>query len=190
MSAPRNRQAGFTLIELLVGLSLLGLMAVLIGIAVPLGISGAGRTRTTSDDISQLRAVQNLLRNQISEMPPMLELEGRRERLLFSGDASQMRFPAYPVQARGLGGAGEAVLSVHRSKSGGRLVYTFAGNERELVSGAKAIGFSYFDGDQWRERWDDPKRLPRLVRITVNPQTGGPAWPELLIAPMTEPLPR
>ncbi len=184
-----NRQAGFTLIELLVGLSLLGLMAVLIGIAVPLGINGAGRTQATSDDISQLRAVQNLLRNQIGEMPPMLTLDGRRERLLFSGDAGRMRFPAYPVQARGLGGAGEAILSVYRSKSGARLIYAFAGDARELVSGAKAIGFSYFDGSEWRDKWDDPKRLPPLVRITVNLQTGA-AWPELLIAPMSQPLPR
>lgn len=190
MNGQRRRQAGFTLIELLVGLSLLGLIGLLIGMAMPLGMQAAERARTLGDAMSQLRAVQSLLRRQIGEMPPLLVRDGRGERLLFSGTAAQMSFPAYPVQALGPGGAQKVTLSVHRSKQGQRLVYSVADRERELVGGVEKIEFAYFDATGWRDDWDDPKRLPQLVRIAVRPQADRPAWPELVIAPLTQPLPR
>lgn len=183
-------QPGFTLIELLVGLALTGLIMALIGAALPLGMSGAARTRALSDSTVQLRAVQSLLRRQIGEMPPWLVRDKHSEKLIFSGTSGQMTYPAYPPAAQGGGAVAPVILSVQRINNGDRLVYSATGETRELLVGASQIEFSYFGGAVWRDRWDDPHHLPQLVRIRVLQKPGAPAWPDLLIAPLTQPPPR
>ena len=60
-----------------------------------------------------------------------------------------------------------------------------------LADDVKELRVGYFGYDvgaarttapTWRERWDDPHRLPLLIRIDVVPNRG-PAWPTLLVAP-------
>lgn len=190
MNRGKAPQAGFTLIELLAGLALSGLIMALIGAALPLAMSGSERTRALSGAASQLRAAQGLLRRQIGEMPPLMTLQGRREKLLFSGTREQMAFPAVPLNVHGEGRAIPVTLSVHRSNGADTLVYSSGGETRELVQGAAQIGFAYYGAGGWRDSWNDPQRLPLLVRIEVRPQPGAPAWPEMLIAPLTQPPPR
>lgn len=190
MSRSKAPQAGFTLIELLVGLALTGLIMALIGAALPLAMSGGGRARVIADATTQLRAAQGLLRRQIGEMPPLMTLDGRRQKLLFSGAQGEMIFPAVPPGAAGDGRAKPVTLSVHRSNGADALVYSSGGETRELVQGAVHIGFAYYGAGGWRDSWNDPQRLPLLVRIQVRPQPGADAWPEMLIAPLTQPPPR
>ena len=60
-----------------------------------------------------------------------------------------------------------------------------------LADDIKELRVGYFGYDTgaaranaptWRERWDDPNRLPLLIRLDVVPKRG-PAWPTLLVAP-------
>ena len=55
-----------------------------------------------------------------------------------------------------------------------------------LADDIKAIAIGYFGRDAgaarttpptWRERWDDPHRLPLLIRIDVTPAKARSAWP-------------
>ena len=72
----------------------------------------------------------------------------------------------------------------------------FSGAESSvLADGVAEVRFGYFGRDPgarddvtptWRDRWDDPQRLPDLIRIDVKPVKGSP-WPTLVIEPKLAP---
>lgn len=194
MNATSN-QAGFTLIELLVSLTLLGLMIALIGMALPLAMSGGARTSAISGELSAVQTAHELLRRQIGEMQAFQTQDGYTYNVLFSGSPDTMRFVARPVAAQAGGGPQIIELSVAHSASIRQLVYASAHEQRNLVTEAHSIRFSYFgasapdENSDWRETWDDATRLPRLVRIQVQPKTGALPWPDLIIAVSAEPPP-
>jgi general secretion pathway protein J len=183
----RKRPAGFTLIELAVSLALLGLMIGLIGGVMPVALDGAARSRSVDDELSALQAVQNLLRHQIGEMPVITARQAHREEVLFTGGSEGMRFPAYPVRARGPGGPQWVSLSIEKSAAGDSLIYSAAGETRRLVKHAASVRFAYFGKRaagktaMWQEKWENPGSLPNLVRIQVKTASGMDLWPDLVI---------
>jgi general secretion pathway protein J len=68
----------------------------------------------------------------------------------------------------------------------------FDGADASVLADAIAsVRFGYFGRDPgaadsvtptWRDRWDDPQRLPDLIRIDVAPLLGAP-WPTLIVEP-------
>jgi hypothetical protein len=55
-----------------------------------------------------------------------------------------------------------------------------------LVPGVENVGFSYY-GKRGRtarfySRWDDPERLPKLLRMRIRPKGRGVYWPDLIVA--------
>ena len=188
-------QSGFTLIELLVSLTLLGLMMSLIGVALPLAISGNTRTSSTSAEISAIQTAHELLRRQIGEMQAIQSQDGYTRSLLFSGSAGAMRFAANPVAAQGSGGPQIIELAVAGAPSAGQLQYLMGDEWRNLVTNARSIRFSYYGAKArgsdpaWLETWKDSARLPSLVRIQVQPNAATLPWPDLVIAVMAQPPP-
>lgn len=188
-------QAGFTLIELLVSLTLLGLMITLIGMALPLAMNSAARTRNLSDEIGAVQTAQHLLRRQIGEMPAFVTQDGYDRRVVFSGKPDAMRFMANPVAAQAGLGPRLIDLQIAQTDRGARLIYALGDEKRDLVSDAQRISFSYYgprargrDPD-WHESWKDVSRLPSLVRIQVQPKAGNLPWPDLVIAVLAGPPP-
>ena len=64
-----------------------------------------------------------------------------------------------------------------------------------LADGIGSVRFGYFGRDPgsadsvaptWRDRWDDPQRLPDLIRVDVTPVTGA-SWPTLVVEPRIAP---
>ncbi len=187
-----SNQAGFTLIELLVSLTLLGLMIALVGMALPLAMSARARTSAISGELGAVQTTHELLRRQIGEMQAFQTQDGYAFNLVFSGTPDRMQFVARPVAAQGSGGPRIIELSVAHIASSQQLVYTTANESRHLVTGAGGIRFSYFGApspngnSDWRETWNDTTRLPKLVRIQMQPKTGTLPWPDLIIAILSE----
>ena len=85
-----------------------------------------------------------------------------------------------------------------------RLVPDYASTQQPDFGGAEAsvladgigeVRFGFFGRDPdasdavnptWRDRWDDPQRLPDLIRVDVKPVRGVP-WPTLIVEPRLAP---
>jgi general secretion pathway protein J len=129
--------------------------------------------------------------------------------LLFTGTREELRFAA-PLPARITGGGiWYYRLAVKSENDQSRLVLErtlpdvdaavlpeFDKIERSILADdVKELRVGYFGYDTgaarataptWRDRWDDPNRLPLLIRVDVVPKLG-PPWPTLLVAPRQAP---
>lgn len=194
-SSSRDWQRGFTLLEMMVALTILGMMTVLIVTLLPAGITGAARVSAISGNIGQIRDVQQLLRRQLTTMPPLTRRDAHEDRLLFSGREQVLTFPAYPLS--GQGGIAPILITLRLQTREKRiaLLYLQGREERELLSGINDGEFSYYGvlppevAPRWHGAWSNSGRLPQLVRLTLRPADERQFWPELIIAPATQPPP-
>lgn len=151
----------------------------------------------------RMRAVEGFLRRRLSmamltaTTPP----DPTREPVYFQGEAQHMLFvsdlPGYlgrggpyvhDLQVRGTGPAQRLELSLTLVQNGERIEEALARPPEVLADQLRAVRFRYRGVDprtgqlgDWQDSWDDTRRLPSLVSISVTPQQG-PAWPPMVAA--------
>lgn len=200
---------GFTLLELVIALTLLALMAsVLYGALGYAGRSWEGG-EAKAEATAGMRLSHGFLRTQLEAQHPLRMRKVPEFPLLFTGTREELRFAA-PLPARITGGGiWYYRLAVRNENERSRLVLErmlpdvdaaalpeFDKSERSILADdIKELRVGYFGYETgaarttapaWRERWDDPNRLPLLIRIDVVPKLG-PPWPTLLVAPRQAP---
>jgi general secretion pathway protein J len=204
-----TRARGFTLLELTVALVLLALMSAVIYGALGLAGKGVDRGEAKVDATANMRLAQEFLRAQLEMQHPLRMRKVQEFPLLFAGERDQVRYAA-PLPARvAAGGIWYYRISVASDDArsplvleritpdvNGASVPDFVEPERSILAeGIAEIRFGYFGRDanatddtapSWRDRWDNPQRLPLLVRIDVTPKQG-PPWPTLIVAPREAP---
>ena len=199
------RLRGFTLLELAIALTLLALMAsVLYGALGFAGRSWEGG-EAKAEATAGMRLSHGFLRTQLEAQHPLRMRKIPEFPLLFSGTATELRFAA-PLPARVTGGGIWYYRVLVKSENDrSRLVLErvlpdvdapslpeFDKTERSILAeDVKELRVEYLGHDTgavrttaptWRERWDDPNRLPLLIRVDVVPKVGAP-WPSLFVAP-------
>lgn len=193
-------QKGFTLLELLIGMVLLGLILTLLFGGLRLGTRSWDSGDKRAGDAAQLRAIQGFMRRELSQVFPLRWKNEADTRLAFVGTPDAMRFVApLPVQVGG-GGLYLLGLELEKGEEGSRLIMKrmlsnpaakdFSsleqGEKSVLVNHVENMVITYFGAATpesepgWQEKWDDPQRLPLLVRIRVK-LNDGHAWPELVV---------
>lgn len=209
MISGRSVARGFTLLELVVALTLLALMAsVLYGALGFAGRSWEGG-EAKAEAIAEMRLSHGFLRAQLESQHPMRMRKMPEFPLLFGGTREELRFAA-PLPARVTGGGiWYYRLRVQNDNDHPRLVLDrlvpdvdgaalpeFDKSEQSILADdVKELRVGYLGYDvgaarttapTWRDRWDDPNRLPLMIRIDVVPKVGDP-WPTLLVAPRQAP---
>jgi general secretion pathway protein J len=199
-----HRHAGFTLVEVLIVLALSSL--IMLGLTAALrsfGDTGA-RLDARSQHGEDMRLVSAFLRQSLTDASPRRRpprLDGARGPY-FAGDGATLEWLA-PLPARhGVGGLHRLRLSVQEEPSQPfpaqrRLILQFvpfvvsesevdwsAESAQVLLEGLESFAIQYqrLGAADWQEAWDDPAVLPGRVRLRIA--TAGPAWPELVIAPL------
>lgn len=199
------RQHGFTLLEILVAMTLL---AMLMGLAVATLRAAVSATRSGErliERTNETRTVHEFLRRQLSHAMalPFERLEDSGENRMFVADAESMRFVA-PMPGHlsrggphvqwlelGSDGRGTTIEFDHAQLNGYDPDDPKAGNERPpvlLLDGLQDARFEYRTIDEngeltdWSDTWEDPQRLPVMVRVVAKfPADSNRVWPALEI---------
>jgi general secretion pathway protein J len=192
------RVAGFTLVELLIAIALFGLIltGLYSGLRMATRASDAGEAHATDND--ELRAVMGFLRFELGQVYPLVFSDEGDEQVIFTGEPDRLSFVARLPQHRGVEGAyllsllvtdqDRLVLRYRLAKANHQYLFEESGDvgkEVVLVPGVENVGFSYY-GKRGRtarfySRWDDPERLPKLLRMRIRPKGRGVHWPDLIV---------
>lgn len=189
MSA-RQRSAGFTLIEILVAL---GLMALLFTLAfgVLRGMRGTiGRGEALINRNDEVRLAQTFLRRQLSHSMglPFERLDDSGLNKIFEADGERIRFVAPMPGYLAAGGPHVQTLEIERGDDGFEILFQhellngFDPDESSddarppirLLGGMSEAHFEFrgleddFSLSDWSEDWDDPQKMPLLVRVVAE----------------------
>lgn len=196
------RQRGFTLLEMLIGITLLGLLMVLVYGGLRLGTQSWEAGEAAAEVTARQAAVAEYLRRQLAQVYPLRWSAGDgTETLAFVGEADGLRFAA-PVAARMAPGGvhlvalaaepdGEAkALRLHwRPPDPEHPAFEFGAEDGQavVVRGIEAVEFAYYGAEtedaepDWHAAWHSEARLPRLIRLRLRPAQGEP-WPDIVAA--------
>jgi len=99
----------------------------------------------------------------------------------------------HELQVRGSGDAQRLDLALTLVQNGERIEETPPRPPEALADALRAVSFRYRGIDprngqlgDWQDRWEDTRRLPSLVSISVTPRQG-PAWPPMVVALAQQP---
>ncbi len=201
----RGRGApGFTLIALLVGITVLGLIAVMVTAGLQLGVRGTQAIDSHADRLDGLRTAQSFIRTHLGAARPRLGT-GRERAAAFAGGPRELSFAAAVSPRRGGGvrwihlfvaerdGARALVASRRLAPVRARSPGEAPSEAITLVPGIEEARFAYFGSSpaeappRWHERWAGEPDLPRLVRLEIRlAGADARAWPTLVVAPMID----
>ena len=206
--APRADR-GFTLIELTVALVLLALIASVLYGSLSLAGDSWNKGEAKAQKTSEMRSSQDFLRRTLTSQHPLrFHKVAPDQPLYFLGTRDSLAYAA-ALPGRVGGGMYYFRLSVVGDGDNSQLrlarvipdysataVPSFDGADTSvLATGIDVVRFGYFGRDPgsidavpptWRDRWDDPQRLPDLIRVDVTPSSGTP-WPTLVVEPRIAP---
>ena len=200
--------AGFTLLELTIALLLLALMAAVLYGSLSLSAASWDRGEAKSQETGEMRLTQQFLREALAAQHPLRFHKVVDQPLYFVGTRESLAFAAV---LPGRAGGGMYYFRIGVTAAGeksqltlSRLVPDYASTQLPDFGGAQAsiladgiaeVRFGFFGRDPdasdavsptWRDRWDDPQRLPDLIRVDVKPARGAP-WPTLIVEPRLAP---
>jgi general secretion pathway protein J len=202
----RHSQQGFTLIELTVALVLVALIGSLLYGSLSLAGDSWNRGEAKAQRVAEMRSAQDFLRRTLTSQHPLRFQKVVEKPLYFLGTRDAL---SYAAALPGRVGGGMYYFRLTASGENGRLTLARTipdysaqalpdfGNAEStvLADGVSAVRFGYFGRDPgsadsvaptWRDRWDDPQRLPDLIRVDVTLSSGA-AWPTLVVEPRIAP---
>jgi prepilin-type N-terminal cleavage/methylation domain-containing protein len=197
-------QRGFTLIELTIALVLLALMASVLYGSLSLAGTSWDRGELKAQQTAEMRLTEDFLRRTLTSQHPLRFQKVVEKPLYFVGASDSL---SYAAALPGRAGAGMYFFKIALTPNGStsrltlaRMIPDYAAmNPPEfgnadlsiLAEGVGEARFAYFGRDPgaadvvtptWRDRWDDPQRLPDLIRMEVK-LANGTSWPPLIVEP-------
>ena len=193
----REPARGFTLLELLVGMAVFALMAGLVLSGIRLGVKSWNAAAARSTEVDEMRVVHALLRRQLASALPLATSRAGGWNLVFEGDAESVTFVSeLPGYVSG-GGVHLVTLELVESGEGKALMMRWRplhaldsdapGDEALLAEHLEGLRAEYFGAlsrnalPEWRKSWRDSRTMPRLVKLSLEPENGAP-WPDLVVA--------
>ncbi len=200
---------GFTLLEMLIGLSLLGVLLILVYAALSVGVRAWDSGDRRVAEASHQRIVQAFLRRELAQVFPVRWRGIAEPKIAFEGGKSSVRFVTTLNLGAGAkeGGLqwGELYVADDEDEGGVRQRAVFIKREPfdlrakdweglgdakpvRLVRHVKDIELSYFGAEtdiaepKWGDEWKNPQRLPLLIKIAFKMEPGHEV-PDLVVSP-------
>ena len=206
----RSMSGGFTLIEMLMAVTLLALLITLAVSTLRTAVRATRSGEALIQRTDRMRTAQEFLRRQLSHaMPlPFERLEDVGENRIFMAERDTLRFVAPMPGFLARGGPHVQWLSFTRSRDRGlQLTFDHAQlngydpdnpkgkSKREPVVLMDGISEGRFEFrsldengelDEWSSSWDDPQRMPLMVRVKLEfERDSQQRWPMLEIPLLT-----
>lgn len=190
---------GFTLIEMLVGLTLLGVMLILIYASLNVGLRAWDTGEKRVSEASRQRVVQSFLRRELSQLFPVRWRGIPESKIAFEGAKDELKFVTmltlgasaregglqwghlYVATDEAPGGERRQTLFIKRSAFNLQAKDWDGVDEAKpipLVTGVKTFELGYYGAEndtvdpQWTSEWTNPLRMPQLIRITLQVDDG------------------
>ena len=200
---------GFTLLELIIAMMLLALISSLLYGTLSLSANSWDRGEAKAQQASDMRLTEEFLRQALTSQHPLRLHKVQEQPLYFQGSRDALAFAAV-LPGRAGGGIYYFKLAVTPSPDNksrltlARLIPDYAAialpefsgaDQSLLAEGIAEMRASYFGRDNdaniastptWRDQWEDPQRLPLIIRIDIKPALGSP-WPPLIVEPRLAP---
>ena len=195
----RIAMAGFTLLEVLVGLTLLGVMLILIYASLNVGLRAWDTGEKRVSEASHQRVVQSFLRRELSQLFPVRWRGIPESKIAFDGAKEELKF----VTMLTLGAAaregglqwGHLYVADDETPGGERRRTLFikrsgfnlqakdwdgldAAKAIPLINGVKSFEIGYYGAEdevaepQWTSEWANPFRMPQLIKLTLQVDNG------------------
>jgi general secretion pathway protein J len=195
-------QAGFTLLEILIGMSLLGVMMLLLFGSLRVCVQNWDAGEAKIAQVGQASIIQNFFVNHLQNCLPLQDTFSEKKQFSFQGDTNTLQFvSSMPASAGRLGlQVFTIALDNAKAKTGNITVSmrpffpVTEGNDWKseqvvILKNVKGLTFSYFGVDDqkpteppiWQDTWLEKQQAPLLVRIVVELMSGN-VWPELIVA--------
>lgn len=168
---------GFTLLELIISITILSLIAVIIGSGFRLGLKAWERGEEEAEAVQTMRVLSGLVFQQLkSAYPYKIKIDDKNV-VVFKGEPDSMIFVTtlstpYP-------GGFKWVRYLHKDgallyKEGmlpdKELIDNIPGDEEILENDVDEVNFQYYSNDEgeWKESWEFSDKLPGAVRAQIS----------------------
>lgn len=203
----RHVARGFTLLETLVGLTLLGVMLILIYAALNVGLRAWDTGEKRVSEASRQRVVQSFLRRDLGQIFPVRWRGIPESKIAFEGGKDELKFVtmltlgaaareggmqwAHLYLADGDSTTGERRRTLFIKRSGFNLQAKDwegldAAKPIALIDGVKSFELAYFGAEnesaepQWTTEWSNALRMPQLIKLTLQVDNGRDVPPLLV----------
>jgi general secretion pathway protein J len=199
---------GFTLLEMMIGLTLLGLLMVLVYSAMSIGVRAWDSGDRKVAEASHQRIVHAFLRRELMQVFPVRWRGTAEAKIAFEGEQGTLRFVTTLNLGAGYKDGGlqwgelyvaEDADSEERSRALFLKREPFDLRAKDwdgladakpvrLVRHVKDIELSYFGAEtdvaepKWSNEWKQAQRLPLLIKLQVKTDNGR-TIPDLVVAP-------
>ncbi|MBL8519165.1 MAG: prepilin-type N-terminal cleavage/methylation domain-containing protein [Betaproteobacteria bacterium] len=199
---------GFTLLEMLIGLSLLGMLLILVYASLNIGVRAWDSGDRHVAAAAHQRIVHAFLRRELTQVFPVRWRGIAEPKIAFEGAKSTLRFVTtlnlgagfrdgglqwgeiYVAEDADTEARGRALFIRRESFDLRAKDWETLGNAKpiRLMQDVEAIELSYFGAEtdvaepKWVDEWKVPQRLPLLIKVTFK-SAGTRAIPDLVVAP-------
>ncbi|MEQ1517987.1 MAG: type II secretion system protein GspJ [Usitatibacteraceae bacterium] len=200
----RHEISGFTLLETLVGLTLLGVMLILIYSALNVGLRAWDTGEKRVAEASRQRVVQSFLRRDLGQIFPVRWRGIPESKIAFEGAKDEIKFVTmltlgaaareggmqwvHLYVADGDATDGERKRTLFVKRSGFNLQAKDwegidAAKPVALIDGVKSFELAYYGAEndtteaQWTPDWTNALRMPQLIKLTLQVENGRDAPP-------------
>ncbi len=167
---------GFTLLELIVAMTILSLVALMIGNGFRLGLDAWEKGEKETDATQRMRVLSGLLSQQIKSLYPYeMEIEDEMV-VLFKGESDSVMFVTTLTDSS-YGGfkwvrysyKDDNLLYKEGLLPDKELMKKIADDEEIIDSNIEEVKFRYYSPDEgeWKETWDFGEELPGSMSIKI-----------------------